>query len=78
METMADGTATGFNFSDYTPQALDGALRRACELYNTDPGAWHTLIATGMQQDWSWSASARQYSELYEMTLSKARQGVLS
>jgi starch synthase len=77
-ETMANGTATGFSFTEYTALALNGALRRAYELYNTDPAAWHNLIATGMRQDWSWYSSARKYSELYERTLSKARQGVLS
>jgi starch synthase len=77
-ETMAAGTATGFSFSDYTASALDGALGRACEMYSHDPQAWHELMATGMHQDWSWRSSARKYSELYELTLAKARQGVLS
>jgi starch synthase len=77
-ETLTRETATGFNFTDYTVRALDGALQRACELYNNEPQSWHNLIATGMRQDWSWGSSARKYSELYEKTLSKARQGVLS
>jgi starch synthase len=77
-ETIAAGTATGFSFTDYTAGALDGALSRACELYNTNAQAWHKLIATGMRQDWSWGSSALKYSALYEKTLSKARQGVLS
>jgi starch synthase len=77
-ESMANGTATGFNFTAYTASALDGALHRACDLYNTDSAAWHKLISTGMRQDWSWGSSARQYSELYEKTLAKVRQGVLS
>jgi starch synthase len=77
-ETLATRTATGFNFTEYSAAALGGALTRACELYDTNPQAWHELIATGMRQDWSWSSSARKYSELYEKTLSKARQGVLS
>lgn len=76
-ETLANETATGFSFSEYTALALSEALARACEMYN-DPGTWHKLIATGMRQDWSWGISARKYSELYERTIAKARHGVLS
>jgi starch synthase len=75
--TLANGTATGFSFTEYTALALSDALCRACAMFG-DTGTWKRLIATGMKQDWSWNTSARKYSELYERTLSKARQGVLS
>jgi starch synthase len=76
-ETLANGTATGFSFTEYTALALSDTLSRACGMY-TDPETWKKLVVTGMRQDWSWHASARKYSELYQRTLSKARQGVLS
>ncbi len=76
-DTLGNGTATGFSFNEYTALALGDALQRACGTY-ADPSTWQKLIATGMRQDWSWYSSARKYSELYEKTLSKARQGVLS
>jgi starch synthase len=76
-ETQASGTATGFSFNEYTALALSETLKRACGMYN-DPTAWQRLIATGMRQDWSWGSSALKYGELYERTLARARQGVLS
>ncbi len=75
-ENLDNGTATGFSFTEYTAPALSMALGRACEMY-ADTTAWHKLITTGMRQDWSWNSSACKYSELYEQTLSKVRQGVL-
>ena len=73
-ETIADRTATGFQFDDYTPPALDAALRRAYETYHRDSDAWARIVTTGMRQDWSWAASARRYGELYEKTVQRRYQ----
>lgn len=70
-------TATGFSFKEYTALALSEALYRACETFK-DKTLWHKLIVTGMAQDWSWSASARKYSNLYDRTLKRIRYGVLN
>jgi starch synthase len=64
-ETLAAGTANGFSFNDYTPAALAGTLSWACETFHNRP-VWEQLVRTGMQQDWSWTNSAREYSRLYE------------
>lgn len=64
-ETLAAGTATGFSFVPYTPDALRGALQRALDLYGKDPEGWRRLQRTGMQQDWSWDRSAAEYEKLY-------------
>jgi starch synthase len=66
-ETMANRTATGFSFEDYTSLALAETLERACRAYLEKP-LWNQLIETGMQQDWSWRHSAKQYAEVYERT----------
>ena len=76
-QAIADGTATGFTFGGYTSLALSDAISRACGLFASKP-AWHQLIRTGMQQDWSWGRSAGQYIELYERTCAHARRGVLN
>lgn len=76
-ESVANGTATGFVFTEYTALALGNALYRACEMF-ANQEAWHNLIRTGMRQDWSWGRSARKYSELYDQTVARVRQGVLS
>ncbi len=71
-ETLAAGTATGFSFHDYSAFALSETLRRATGLF-AKPDVWAKIIATGMNQDWSWGRSARDYVSLYERTLGRVR-----
>jgi starch synthase len=66
------GTANGFSFQEYNPLDLAETLRRAVDAYRR-PDAWRRLQATGMRQDWSWAASARNYVELYEETVRRGR-----
>ncbi len=75
--TAADGTATGFAFSEYSALALSESLQRACRVYAA-PENWCRLVQAGMRQDWSWATSARQYVELYEQTVNQVRRGVVS
>jgi len=58
-------TGNGFVFTDYTPDAMLSALRRAVALYRDDQAAWGELRKRGMEEDHSWSASARNYLDLY-------------
>jgi starch synthase len=64
-ETLADGTANGFVFTDPNTQALWLAIERALALW-PDREAWLKLVRTGMGADWSWRHSAREYVELYQ------------
>ncbi len=73
-ENLAAGVATGFRFDAYDSIALEVALKRACDIYQSQPEVWHNIVTSGMAQDWSWSSSARQYIRLYE----QARQQKLS
>jgi starch synthase len=68
-ETLAAGTATGFVFTDYRPEAFLGAVERALELWK-QPVIWQALVRNGMRQDWSWDRSAREYLALYDKLLS--------
>jgi starch synthase len=61
----ATGEGTGFTFDEYSPEALLGTLRWALSVYD-DRLAWRRIQAAGMQQDFSWDASARQYVKVYE------------
>jgi starch synthase len=62
--------STGFVFQDYTPAALLGALNRALELYR-DERKWRQLQQAGMQQDFSWDRSAREYVKIYRRAMRK-------
>ena len=64
-------TGTGFKFTDYTPEALRAALRKALELYRT-PDSWEQIQRAGMARDHSWDASAAEYVKVYEKAI-KAR-----
>ncbi|HEX3725197.1 MAG TPA: glycogen synthase GlgA [Pirellulales bacterium] len=72
-KTLAAGTATGFLFSEYSGLALAEALERATNTF-AQPQIWRRIVETGMKQDWSWTASARQYVDLYRATLAKFQQ----
>jgi starch synthase len=56
--------ATGFKFVDYNGKALLDAVRQASALWESDT-AWRQMMVRAMKQDFSWTASADQYSRLY-------------
>jgi starch synthase len=56
--------ATGFKFPDYNGNALLEAIREACGKW-TGRKAWAAMMVRGMQKDFSWTASAGEYSQLY-------------
>ncbi|MGE3177911.1 MAG: glycogen synthase GlgA [Vicinamibacterales bacterium] len=63
--------ATGIVFEDYTPDALLAALTRAIALYK-QPRSWRALQRAGMQQDYSWDRSAREYVRIYDRAMRQA------
>jgi starch synthase len=54
----------GFKFRDYSGPALLAAIRSALQAYK-NPVQWQKLIRNAMQCDFSWNASAAEYSALY-------------
>jgi len=71
-DTLNTKTATGFVFEDPSARGLSETMKRACAAY-AKPNVWHQLQTTAMGQDWSWTRSAKQYLELYQQMLSRAR-----
>lgn len=55
----------GFVFSDYAPEALVDATRRAVEFYR-ERRRWKALQQRAMASDLSWKNSAAQYARWYE------------
>lgn len=66
-------TGTGFMFQDYTPEALLDTLLEALTLYRDQPGVWRAMMRRAMAEDFSWTASARQYIGLYEKAIEQQR-----
>jgi starch synthase len=68
----AGSHANGFIFTEAVPEALAEAIRRALTLYSDRP-RWQALQRQGMQGDFTWEKSAREYHLLYQK-LMKERQ----
>ncbi|TAK61087.1 glycogen synthase GlgA [Methylobacter sp.] len=63
-ESLNNNTATGLVFNEASPGALMEAIKRSLILYSY-PKTWKQLQINGMQKDYSWSKSAKQYMSLY-------------
>ncbi len=72
-ENLAAGTANGYVFEPFDPGAFAWTLGRALDCYRHRTDEWRAIIENGMRQDWSWSASAEKYEQLYELTLYRHR-----
>lgn len=64
LEHLADGTANGFVFNEFTPKALERAMCRAMALF-ARPTEWRSVRQRGMQQPLGWDKAAAQYVALY-------------
>jgi starch synthase len=68
---------TGFRFRQYSPVALLACLQRAIATFR-DPNAWSILQQNCMQEDFSWTQSAKKYANLYENLYVTRTQGTVS
>ncbi len=55
---------TGFKFREYSGSALLDAVRAALTAYR-DKKNWREMMVNGMKKNFSWDASAAEYSALY-------------
>jgi starch synthase len=67
------GKGTGFTFRDYSPAALQGAVKRALSTYKRK-GDWRAIQLAGMECDYSWDVSAREYVKVYRSAVLKRRR----
>ena len=66
----SSGAGNGFTFVERDAWALYAAIVRAVETYRYRE-AWSKLQQNGMQQDLSWTQSARRYVEVYQFAIEK-------
>ncbi|MGA1985325.1 MAG: glycogen synthase GlgA [Candidatus Sulfotelmatobacter sp.] len=59
------GKGTGFKFTEYNGGALLLSIKQALEAYS-DQTSWQALMRNGMNKDFSWNASAREYGKIYD------------
>jgi starch synthase len=59
------GKGTGFKFTEYKGESLLLTIKQALTAYR-DQTSWQALMRNGMNKDFSWNASAREYGKIYE------------
>lgn len=64
LENLAEGSANGFVFEDFSSHALLRAMRRAFALYGRT-SEWQVVRQRAMQQALGWDKAAAQYVALY-------------
>jgi len=70
--TLKNGSANGFVIRHLDPGGIAWGVGRALEMYR-QPSVWRTIQRHGMQGNFSWKKSARQYLELYRRALTERR-----
>ena len=70
-QTISNHTASGFCFDEDSPEALLATCLGALSLYREHRVDWWKLVIAGMHRDFSWTASAARYSELYKQLVQR-------
>ncbi|MDP9319715.1 MAG: glycogen synthase [Chloroflexota bacterium] len=71
-ERPRDGN--GFSFTRYDRTSFSGALARALRAFRRDGDLWNELRGRAMHEDHSWTASAKQYLEVYKLAQRRHRE----
>ena len=60
-----DGTGTGFSFANYNADEMLGVINYSKHIYYNHRDQWDKMVQRGMETDFSWNSSARQYEGMY-------------
>ena len=60
-----DGTGTGFSFANYNAEEMLGVINYSKSVYYDHRKEWDAMVKRGMETDYSWISSARQYEGMY-------------
>ncbi len=58
-------TGTGFTFSNYNAHEMRDSLLYAYQVFHENRTGWLDIARRGMEQNFSWSSSAKEYEKLY-------------
>ena len=64
-------TGTGFTFTRFYSEDFLNTVNYAKSVFFNYRDNWNDMVRRGMQQDFSWNSSARQYEGMYEWLLGK-------
>lgn len=57
---------TGFSFSNYDAEEMLRVIYYAEQVYYDSRESWDAMVKRGMEKDFSWKSSAREYEALYD------------
>ncbi|MBR6580391.1 MAG: glycogen synthase GlgA [Ruminococcus sp.] len=60
-----DGVGTGFSFANYNGEEMLGVINYSKSIYFDHRKEWEAMVKRGMETDFSWNSSARQYEGMY-------------
>lgn len=75
-DTVSDGV-NGFVFERYSPTEFARTLRLALKLFKENPEKIAKMRENAMQEDFSWSKSAREYKKLYQKIIREKKRAML-
>jgi starch synthase len=64
-------TGTGFSFRNYNAHEMLHTIRYAEQIFANNRKDWQDMMLRDMKEDFSWSASARKYEQLYDSLIVK-------
>ncbi len=64
-----NGEGNGFSFANYNAGDMCYVVCEAIDLYHNDPAAFRTMRRRGMEEDFSWKRSAKEYRDIYRSIL---------
>ena len=64
-----ENTGTGFSFANYNAHEMLDAVRFAKSVYYDKKREWNKIVDRGMETDFSWKTSAKNYEDLYQRLL---------
>lgn len=62
-------TGTGFSFANYNAHEMLHTIRYAERIFYDKKRDWNKIVERGMERDFSWKNSAKQYDMLYKNLL---------
>ena len=66
-----EGTGTGFSFANYNADEMLGVINYAKKVYFEQRSEWDKMVKRGMDTDFSWNSSARQYEGMYSWLIGR-------
>jgi starch synthase len=67
-------TGNGFVFHEYSSTAMIDAIHRVINSYTETPEAWDQIVQNCFTADFSWTASAKKYVDIYHEAMEKRRE----